>query len=435
MVFLVYNLYMLIILLIVTFDPTTLVYPPFGHTMGYHSATQFEARLLLGPRISFDSPLGISAVKLKCNDKPGEDDDDELTAYCCNTRSHQIVYNKSLFNIKTYGNFGRGEGEFWSPTGVAASPDGWVWVTDLGNHRVVKLFNTGDTIIWIQSIGKFGCDELEFDSPYDIACDSKNTIYVTDEANNRIQIIDSTGTLVMIIDRLNRPRGISVIDRSDLWNYRENDFIVVLCEDGIIKYSIDGIFQGSIKGEDFGFESYKFGFCSIDYYGQIWVTDRINCCIHKFNKDLKYITTFGRKGSGDKEFMDPRGITIWKRFGQVFVVDATAIDYYWIGVDGYIKGCFPPVFTGQKPGTDIVFFITEPSIVESKIYDYKNNLTREFLDNYKESPFENYLIWDGRDNIGDLVMPGEYRIELIFTPTYSSRGKFHKVLNTRVIVE
>ncbi|MCK4596052.1 hypothetical protein KAT73_04655, partial [candidate division WOR-3 bacterium] len=247
--------------------------------------------------------------------------------------------------------------------------------------------------------------------------------------------IDSTGTLVMMIDGLNRPRGITVIDRSDLWNYRENDFIVVLCEDGIRKYSIDGIFQGSIKGEDFGLESYMFGFCSIDYYGQIWVTDRINCCIHKFNKDLKYITTFGRKGSGDKEFMDPRGITIWKRFGQVFVVDATVIDYYWIGVDGYIKGCFPPVFTGQKPGTDIVFFITEPAIVESKIYDYKNNLTREFLDNYKESPFENYLIWDGRDNIGDLVTPGEYRIELIFTPTYSSRGKFHKVLNTRVIVE
>jgi len=133
--------------------------------------------------------------------------------------------------------------------------------------------------------------------------------------------------------------------------------------------------------------------------------------------------------------MDPRGITIWRRFGQVFVVDVTTIDYYWIGIDGYIKGCFPPVFTSEKPGTDIVFFITESAIMNSKIYDSKGTLVREFLNNYEEIPFEHYFIWDGRDNHGEIIPPGEYRIELILTPTYSSRGKFKKILDTRIMVE
>lgn len=422
-------------LIILSYNPTTLIYPPFGHTMGYHSATSFEARLLFGNRLSINSPYGISTVKLKSEDKPGVKDDDELTVYCCNTGCHQVVYNKSLFDVKTYGKFGRGIGEFWSPTGITASPDGWVWIADTENHRVVKLFNTGDTLLWIKSIGSFGCAELEFDSPYDVACDFKNNIYVTDKGNDRVQIIDSSGNLVRIIDGLYRPKGIAVIERHDVWNYRRNNFIVVLCEDGIRKFSMEGRLLGKIVGEDFGLERYSFAFCAIDYYGQIWVTDRENGCIHKFDKDLKYITSFGRKGSGEKEFMDPRGITIWRRFGQVFVVDVTTIDYYWIGIDGYIKGCFPPVFTSEKPGTDIVFFITESAIMNSKIYDSKGTLVREFLNNYEETPFEHYFIWDGRDNHGEIILPGEYRIELILTPTYSSRGKFKKILDTRIMVE
>jgi len=434
--FMVYNIFMfLVFIIILSYNPTTLVYPPFGHTMGYHSATSLEARLLFGNKLSFNSPYGISAVKLKSDDKPGGEDDDELTVYCCNMGAHQIVYNKSLMDVKTYGKFGRGLGEFWSPTGIAASPDGWIWVADAGNHRIVKLFNTGDTLLWVQTIGSFGCAELEFDGPYDVACDFKNNIYVTDEGNGRIQVIDSLGNLVRIIDGLYRPKGIAVVARNDRWNYQRNDFIVVLCEDDIKKFSMSGKLLAKRKGEDFGLTKYNFAFCMIDYYGHIWVTDRENGCIHKFDRDLKYITSFGRKGSGDKEFIDPRGITIWRRFGQVFVVDATVIDYYWIGVDGYIKGCFPPVFTGDRPGTDIVFFITEPAIMDSKIYDSKGNVVREFVNNYEETPFEHYLIWDGRDNYGEIVPSGEYRIELVLTPTYSSRKKFEKILDTQVIVK
>ncbi len=426
---------MFILVFLILYDPTTLVYPPFGHTLGYHRATQFEARLLFGGRIWLKYPVGIKAVKLKSEDKPGTKDDDELTVYCCNTGNHQLLYNISLIDIKSYGRFGRAKEEFWSPTGITASEDGWLWVADRHNHRIVKLFNTGDTLLWNGTIGSFGCAKLEFDRPYDVACDSRNTIYITDEGNNRVQIIDSSGTLLRIINGIHKPKGIAVIDKDDLWNYRNNNFIVVVCENEINKFSMNGLFLGKRTKGEIGVNNARFSLCSIDYYGNIWVTDRENKCIHKFDKDLKYITSFGRKGTQDKEFIDPRGITIWKRFGQVFIVDANSIDYYWVGVDGYIKGCFPPVFSKDKPGTDVAFFITEPAIIDSKIYNSEGKVVREFLNNYEENPFEHYLIWDGRDNDGEIVSKGIYRIELILTPTYSSKGKFEKKLATLVRVE
>ena len=38
-----------------------------------------------------------------------------------------------------FGEFGSGPGEFGYPNGVAASPDGFIWVADADNSRVMKF--------------------------------------------------------------------------------------------------------------------------------------------------------------------------------------------------------------------------------------------------------------------------------------------------------
>ena len=38
-----------------------------------------------------------------------------------------------------YGKTGRGTGEFWTPWGIATSPDGRILVADTGNRRIVEL--------------------------------------------------------------------------------------------------------------------------------------------------------------------------------------------------------------------------------------------------------------------------------------------------------
>jgi sugar lactone lactonase YvrE len=81
-------------------------------------------------------------------------------------------------------------GELYGPRGVATAPDGKVWITDTGNHRLVVYdAQLGDR----QFIGKRGAGPLEFSSPVGIAISASGTVYVADAANHRIQILAPDG--------------------------------------------------------------------------------------------------------------------------------------------------------------------------------------------------------------------------------------------------
>ncbi len=86
--------------------------------------------------------------------------------------------------------------ELYGPRGIAAAPDGSVWVTDTGNHRLVvydaDLSNP-------RRIGRKGSGTLEFDSPVGIASGPDGRIAVCDTGNRRLQILDRDGGLVRVI--------------------------------------------------------------------------------------------------------------------------------------------------------------------------------------------------------------------------------------------
>jgi hypothetical protein len=69
----------------------------------------------------------------------------------------------------------------------------------------------------------------------------------------------------------------------------------------------------------------------VDYYHNVYVTDRDSHCILKYDRMLEYIAPFGTKGRDDNQFIEPRGIAIWKRFGQVFIAEKGGAQYYWVG--------------------------------------------------------------------------------------------------------
>ena len=84
-------------------------------------------------------------------------------------------------------------GELYGPRGVAVAPDGRVWVSDTGNHRVVSY----DPLLQDpKSIGKRGTAAGEFTSPVGIAAAPSGLIYVADAGNHRIQVLSATGDLV-----------------------------------------------------------------------------------------------------------------------------------------------------------------------------------------------------------------------------------------------
>ncbi|ABK77198.1 hypothetical protein CENSYa_0565 [Cenarchaeum symbiosum A] len=77
-----------------------------------------------------------------------------------------------------------------SPQGVAAGPDGSVYVTDLGNMRVQKFDDSGAFLLqW----GGQGIANGSFKSPEGIAVGENHTVYVVDGQLNRVQAFTPEG--------------------------------------------------------------------------------------------------------------------------------------------------------------------------------------------------------------------------------------------------
>ena len=81
-------------------------------------------------------------------------------------------------------------GELYGPRGIAVAPDGRVWVTDVGNHRVVSY----DALLQDRKIvGHKGAGAGEFSSPVGIAAAPSGEIFVADTGNRRIQRLGPDG--------------------------------------------------------------------------------------------------------------------------------------------------------------------------------------------------------------------------------------------------
>ena len=82
--------------------------------------------------------------------------------------------------------------DLYGPRGVTVAPNGRVWVTDTGNHRVVSY----DSVLKNpQIVGRKGSGPGEFSSPIGIAAAPSGAIYVADTANRRIQVVDPNGAV------------------------------------------------------------------------------------------------------------------------------------------------------------------------------------------------------------------------------------------------
>ncbi|AMN45431.1 peptidyl-alpha-hydroxyglycine alpha-amidating lyase family protein [Rhodoplanes sp. Z2-YC6860] len=112
------------------------------------------------------------------------------------------------------------DGRFRQPTDVAWGPDGTIYISDgYVNSRVAKISKEGD---WIKSWGQKGKGPGEFNLVHSIATDVKGNVYVADRNNRRIQVFDGDGNYQREIkinvpfDENARP---AIGDKPNLTNY------------------------------------------------------------------------------------------------------------------------------------------------------------------------------------------------------------------------
>ncbi|MEO0068200.1 MAG: FlgD immunoglobulin-like domain containing protein [candidate division WOR-3 bacterium] len=414
--------------------PTTLIPPPFSHTLGFTRISSFYLNMYLGEGFRVDEPEGLCCAKMKEEeDTTTWRDDALLTLFAVNSGTGQIVYNVKLTKPGIFGSKGAGTGQFNRPHGIACNENGDVYVADTDNNRLVRLRYTGGELKWV------GVVDSSLNHPYGVALDSKGRVYVTDTDNDRIVVYDQNNTKIAVYQPgLEKPTGVAILDNEAPFNDIGLDLLMVVDRSGtrINQLSLSGEILRSIDCRRIGLDTANFNYCAFDRYGNLYVTDRLNCTIHIFDPGLKYIISFGReaKGSGDQPvFNSPRGIAIGRKFGQLFVSEADGGQYYLIALDGFLIGCFPKEFDSIQPGTTIAIYLTQRAEILIDILNERNEPVRTLTPPYQQGPGEVLIVWDGRDNQGKLVPQGEYSIKVTIRPTYSRpRYTLKKELVTRV---
>lgn len=440
---------------------TTLVFPSFLHTYGIRKATKTHLLLYTRNRVKVRNPQGLAVTRLQSWDDPkSKKDDDEVTGYGVNSGANMIVYNTSIKSLGFYGLKKKGQEALNHPLGIAANALGDVYVADTGNDRIMRLFNPKKKLQFVQGIGGKGALPGQFNQPHDVALDADNFVYITDTANHRVQVLRADNQLHSWFGKAGveagqfwHPTGIAVTNGHEKWSHFKDRFIVVIDLDGtrIQKFTLDGKFVKAVSLQDFGFKTGKLMYLALDYYSQIWATDFVNGCVHKFDRNLNYLTTFGKEGTGDREFEQPRGIAIYKRFGQVFIAEKESAQYYWIGTD--IKNVAAS-FDSAKKLIRLDFFLTEPSFVSLEVEKSHHKIEKTIMEKVKFSSGKQSVYLDGgmkriptfmvkkvymanlvRKENGSPVQPGNYTFHLKIEPTYSSYKYFSKKVETTLLVE
>ena len=198
---------------------------------------------------------------------------------------------------------------FNEPKGVIVDNSGNIYVVDCGNNRISKWDSSGNAIGWIGggsngwqtgSAPGTGSDYQSFDNPIGIFIDNSGNIYVADQYNHRISKWDSSGNAIGWIGggydgwqtgssctssnsykHFQQPTGVAIDIYGNIYiTDRWNDRICKWDSSGNAIGCLGGGFSGWHTYAVFSGDSYKYFDSPYDIFvdssGNIYITDCMN---------------------------------------------------------------------------------------------------------------------------------------------------------------
>ena len=398
---------------------TTLVTPPRAHTFGIRRVTNRELKLFL-PGTEIVEAGGISAVRLAATDDPGErSDDDEITLVAVDRGAGRVLTNFGLMKVGSWDGTGTELGPLESPWDVAIDVAGRVAVTDRGRHRVVLLQHDGRSLTAVRGFDGF----LD---PTGIAADGSGGFWICDRRFNTVFHLDtetgarSTFGLEVAFDR---PLDVAAVASNETLARGREGGVVIVDRDGkrIRAFGRAGGLRASREAASLRPIEADFTAIEIDYYGNVLAVDGPGHQIHKFRDDLLPLASFGGRGTAEGEFLEPRGIAIHRRLGQVFITEREGGQYLWVGTD-------IPRFEASDEGGSVEFrfLLTEESTIDFRVLDARGRPVGVVVDGERIPAGPVVLRWDGRDADGRGAPRGDYLASIKARATYASRSSFVK---------
>jgi len=229
--------------------------------------------------------------------------------------------------IRQWGSAGTGNGQFNDPKGIAVATNGDVYVVDAENERVQEFSSEGKYIRQWGSVGsgngQFGVKSVwGWEGPDGIAVAPNGDVYVTDEGNHRVEEFTSTGGYITQWGsfghengQFSYPHGIAVASNGDVYVADECN------TDRIQEFTGEGTFirtWGSTGSGNGQFNS-PHGL-AVNASGDLYLADEGNDRVQEFSPTGGYFTQWGTAGTGNGQFNRPTGVAVASN-GDVYVVD------------------------------------------------------------------------------------------------------------------
>jgi len=210
--------------------------------------------------------------------------------------------------------------EFNEPSEVAVSPKGLIYIVDGVNNKIKIFSNKGK---FISSFGRKGKGEGEFLYPLGIDIDQKGRIYIADSQNHRVQIFNSKGIFlsqIKIESKTNKPADptdVAVDETRNQCYVVDNDNHIIFVYDlSTLKHLKTFGKPGSGKRE------FRYPFLlSLDKANYLYIVDVINTRVQVLNPEGLFVTDIGGWGVEKGQFFRPKGIAIDTK-NRVFVSDS-----------------------------------------------------------------------------------------------------------------
>jgi DNA-binding beta-propeller fold protein YncE len=269
-------------------EPRTNKIPDYRPVTGW---PQLQAEIKLGP---------VSAVATDANDR----------VYVAHRGPKPIL----IFDHD--GKFLRSWGDDHIKTahGLRIDPKGDVWLTDIGNHVVMKFDPDGKLLLTLGQKGRAGNAPDQFDRPTDVAVAPSGEFFVTDGYGNaRVLKFDRTGRLLKQWGtkgtgpgEFNLPHSVCLDARGHVYvGDRENDRVQI--------FDADGNFLDAWKESGAPYGLFLAG-------GRLFVADGRANWIRVLGPDGKALGRFGEKGRAAGQFRMPHMLCVDSR-GDLYVAE------------------------------------------------------------------------------------------------------------------
>jgi sugar lactone lactonase YvrE len=170
-------------------------------------------------------------------------------------------------------------GATWSPLAIAFSPDGDVYISDVGvstRHQILRFGPDGTLKAkWGVAVPVGGASDAPgaFQFPDGLAIAGTGAsarVYVADGNNHRVQVFHADGTFVSTIQTSGTPRGLAIDGKGRLW-------VVDALAHQLDLYSAAGAPLTSFGGNGVGPGEFDFpNDVIVDAAGPLFITDRDN---------------------------------------------------------------------------------------------------------------------------------------------------------------